>query len=383
MATQTQTTQTASDEAVSETPRRFAWVFEHGWLIAGSLLVLAIVPAEVDKAESATMRANRERISLMSRSERQRVEFNFEEYRKLTPQQRRNVKSLHGDVEEDPELAATLTAWHQWLAGLTFEDRESILQATDPDARLALVRQVINETTIEDSPSTQPVRSGSPFPNRNFRLPTAAAEFSALMAVIAGHLDMPDFPEDMTLQGRLKHHAAVLAELLLRVRRPNNSNNGPARPFERARGMFPEELREKLIEALPDENRRQEIEKQDEIEQQRSLVQIVITGFYRELQIVMQQLRPNDDMLLALYLDLPEDQRKTLEDLPEEQFARRLDELWLEREFPALAKHVREIRRAMPSRMNPRQGFLQNGKRPFIPGARRNAGSVNDPAERE
>jgi hypothetical protein len=369
MATQTQTTQTTTDEAVSESPRRFAWVFEHGWLIAGSLLVLAIVPAEVDKAESATMRANRERISAMSRSERQRVEFNFEEYRKLTPQQRRDIKSLHGDVEADPELAATLTAWHQWLAGLTFEDRESILQATDPDARLALVRQVINETTIEDSPGTQPVRSGSPFPNRNFRLPTAAAEFSALMAVIAGHLDMPDFPEDMTLQGRLKHHAAVLAELLLRVRRPND---GPSRPFERARGMFPAELREKLIEALQGEGRREEIEKQNEIEQQRSLAQIVITGFYRELQIVMQQLRPNDDMLLALYLDLPEDQRKLLEDLPEEQFARRLDELWLEREFPTLAKHVREIRRAMPSRMNPRQGFLQNGKRPFIPGARRN-----------
>ena len=378
----TQTTQTATDEAVLETRRRFAWVFEHGWLIAGSLLVLAIVPAEVDKAESATMRANRERISAMSRSERQRVEFNFEEYRKLTPQQRRDVQSLHGDVEKDPELAATLTAWHQWLAGLPFEDRENILQATDPEARLALVRQVINASTIEDTPGEPPVRSGEPFPNRNFRLPTAAAEFSALMTVIARHLDMPDLPEDTTLQGRLKHHASVLAELLLRVRRSNNPDNVPARPFERGRGMFQTALREKLIEALPERDRREEIENQEEIEQQRSLSQIVISGFYRELQIVMQQLRPNDDMLLALYLDLPEDQRKTLEELPEEQFARRLDELWLDRQFPELAQDVREIRRMLPTRMNARPGFLQNGNRPFLQG-RRNAGPLNNPAERE
>ena len=153
-----------------------------------------------------------------------------------------------------------------------------------------------------------------------------------------------------------------------------------ARPLERGRGLFPEELRKKLIAALPDEDRRRMIAEQDEIEQQRSLSQIVITGFYRELQIVMQQLRPNDDMLLALYLDLPEDQRKMLEELPEEQFARRLDELWLERQFPELAQHVREIRRMIPTRLNARPGFLQNGNRPFLPG-RRNAGPVNDPAD--
>ncbi len=382
MATQTQTTQTATDDAAQEKPRRFAWLFEHGWLIAGGLLVLALVPAEVDKAESAAMRANRERIAAMSRSERQRVEFNFAEYRKLTPQQRRDVQSLHGDVSRNPELAETLANWHQWLASLTFDDRENILQATDPKARLALVRQVIAAEVTDGFQSDTPLRSGSPLPDRTVRLPAAATEFSELMAVIAQYLDMPGHPEDNSPQGRLRQHAAVLAELLLRVRRVNGPGDPPVRPFERGRGLFPLELRKKLVEALPDEERRRSIAGQDEIEQQRSLAQIVITGFYRELQIVMQQLRPNDDMLLALYLDLPDDQRKMLEELPEEQFARRLDELWLERQFPELARHVREIRRMMPTRINQRPGFLQNGNRPFLPG-RRNGGPVNAPVDRE
>jgi len=378
MATQTQTTQakttqTPTDEAAHETPRRFAWLFEHGWLIAGGLLVLVLVPAEVDKAETATMRANRERIAAMPRSDRQRVEFNLAEYRKLTPQQRQEVQSLHHDVEQNPELHATLTAWHQWLAGLTFEDRENILQTTDPAARLALVRQVIETTTASGSRSEPASRSGSSLASRNFRLPAAVVEFNALMTVIAEHLDIPAISEDAALQARLKHHASVVAELLQqRVRRPNSSNDGATRPFERTRGLFPAELRRQLIAALPDEERRQTILNQGEVEQQRWLAQIVIAGFYRELQIVMQQLKPNEETLLALYLDLPEDQRKTLEELPEEQFARRLDELWLERQFPEVARHVREIRRAMPARINPRQGFLQNGKRPFLPGGRRN-----------
>jgi hypothetical protein len=380
MAMGTQATQMATDVDTLESQHRFAWLREHCWLVAGSLL--ALVLAQFDKAESATMRANRERIAAMSRSERQRVEFNFGEYRRLTPEQRREIQSLHSDVEQRPELARVLAAWHQWLASLTFEDRENILQTTEPKARLALARQIIGAGAIDELRGEPLARSGLLLPNRNFHLPAVAVEFNALMTVIARHLEMPGLPQDNTLQGRLKHHASVLAELLLRVRRPNALVDAPVRAVERPRGLFPSELRRRLIEAIPDEARRRAIAGLDEAEQQRTLAQIVITGFYRELQIGLQQLRPSGDILLALYFDLPDDQRKQLEELSEDQFTRRLDELWLERQFPELAGHVHEIRRMMPSRINQRAGFLQNGNRPFLPG-RRNGGPVNAPADRE
>ncbi|MBI1315055.1 DUF3106 domain-containing protein, partial [bacterium] len=190
MAMPAPTTQPVNDSSRDGSPRRFAWVFEHGWLVAGCLLAIALVPAEADKAESDTMRANRERIAAMSRSERQRVEFNFEEYRKLTPQQRQDVQALHADVAASPELAATLTAWHHWLAGLNFEDRENILQTTDPAARLALVRDVVEAALPADNGAAEPpFRAGNSMPDRGLRLPYSANEFNALIDAAARHLD--------------------------------------------------------------------------------------------------------------------------------------------------------------------------------------------------
>lgn len=381
MTTRTQTTQPASDSTADDSPRRFAWLFEHGWLIAGGLLVLALVPAEADKAESATMRQNRDRIAAMSRSERQRVEFNFAEYRKLTPQQRREVNSLHADVENDPGLAATLTAWHQWLGSLNFEDRDNILQTTDPAARLALVRELLNATAPADDNKAEPQYRPNNFAsNRSLRLPHTATEFNALMRALARHLNIPDHPRENTPQGRMIYHASIVEEVLVRIRRPNGQGETSPRPFDRIRMSFSPELRRKLIDALPDPARRRTITQQGEVEQQRSLAQIIISGFYRELQIVMEQLKPDDDMLLALYLDLPQKQKDGLDQLPQEQFTRRLDELWLERQFPELARHVQEIRRLLPSRTNQRPGFLQNSNRPFLPGGRRN---VDTPGNRD
>lgn len=355
--------------------RRFAWVSEHGWLIAGCLFVLALVPADADKAETALMRAHRERIQAMSRSERQRLEFNFEEYRKLTPKQRKEVQALHEQVQNSPELASTLTAWHQWLAGLEFEDREQLLQTTDATARLEIVRQIVSRRHARpaDWDSITPGQSAPS--DRSSRFPDAAQEFNALIAIIARHLDLPEHPRDDTPVGRLKHHASVLSELLISIRRRTGQEKAP-RALDRFRIALPAELRRELIDALRDPARRV-IAQQNEIDQQRSLAQFVFTGFYREMQVVMQHLKPDDDMLLALYLELPEEQRRVLDQLPEEQFTRRLDELWMEREFPELARHVREIRRVLPARLNQRPGLLQNGNRIVVPGNRRPTGKVN------
>ena len=377
MATQTQTTQTATDDAAPESPRRFAWLFNHGWLIAGGLLVLLMVPAEADKAESASMRDNRDRIAEMSRSERQRVEFNFEEYRKLTPQQRRDVKALHGDVEKNPELAETLAAWHQWLAGLNFEDREHILQTTDPAARLALVRDIRTRGMPMKSSGAEPqVRPEKYSGTRNVRLPSGAAEFNALIEAIAEYLERPEHHRETTLEGRMTYHASIVAELLRRIREDIVQDKPPIKPADRLRLTLPEELRRKLLEAL-DPVRRRSIIQQGKAEQDRALAMMIIMGFYRELQVVTDRLKPDQDML-DFYLKLPEEQRLELDKLPAQQFARRVDELWLAKELPELARHVQEIRRLMPAKVNPRQGFQQNGNRPFSNGARRKNGVLDN-----
>lgn len=367
----TATNSSTADSPADESGRRFDWLRRNGWLIAGCLIVLAIVPAEADKAESTVMQQNRDRIVTMTRSERQQLEFNFDEYRKLTSEQRREIRSLHAEVQADGELNATLSRWHQWLAGLSFDDREAILQATDPDARLALVEQLVNRESPQKSGEPQRVPFGNQQSPRNRAIPSAAADFHKVLAVVASFLDLPERPREDTLIGRVKHHARVVEELLNYIRSSSDAKAASQRPADRNRLVFPPELRRMLIAELPDAVQRRAIEQQDEVEQQRTLAQILIAGFFRELDLVMQRLKPSDDMLLAMYLDLPEVQRNSLDRLPADQFSRRLDELWLAREFPDVAEHVQAIRRMMPNRLNQRPAFLQNGKRPILPKDRR------------
>ena len=372
MANQTTTNSPAADSSSDASGRRFDWLRRNGWLVAGCLVVLAMVPAEADKAESAAMQENRKRIAGMSRSERQQLEFNFEEYRKLTNEQRREIRMLHVEVQDDAGLSETLSLWHRWLAGLSFDDREAILQTTDPDARLILVEQLVDRAESPQNPAGAPrARSGTQLPPKNRVFPYAAEEFNTLLTVVAKFLGLPERPREDTLIGRVKHHASVIEELLIYIRNSNDVKAASNRPSDRNRLVFPADLRRKLIAALPDSARRRTIEQQDEVEQQRSMAQILIAGFYKELDLVVQRLKPSDDMLLALYLDLPEPQRNALDKLPADQFSRRLDELWMEREFPDVAGHVQAIRRMMPNRINQRPAFLQNGKRPILPKDRR------------
>ncbi len=173
----------------------------------------------------------------------------------------------------------------------------------------------------------------------------------------------------------MTYHASIVAELLRHIREDMTQSKPPIKSADRLRLTLPGDLHSRLLEAL-EPARRRSIVQQGKTEQDRALAMMIIMGFYRELQVVTDRLKPDQDML-DFYLKLPEAQRLELDKLPAQQFARRVDELWLEQELPELARHVQEIRRLMPARVNPRQGFQQNGNRPFLNGTRRKSGALD------
>jgi hypothetical protein len=89
-------------------------------------VVLADLGAEALPARQA-------RVAAMSRSEFARLQRNFEAYQSLTEPERDELRRLYHAVGEDPELAALMDSYRNWLRTLSPSQRSSLLNLPAPE----------------------------------------------------------------------------------------------------------------------------------------------------------------------------------------------------------------------------------------------------------
>lgn len=154
-------------------------------------------------ADAKTLDGRFHEVEKMSQLERDRLQRNLAEFKKLTPEQQAHYRDLHQKLEENKStggpLSSLLQEYSAWLTTLTPSQRDDLNKETDPAKKLALVRQFkdaqvyrpeaspaeTHETPVVDVPmiSRQMSRFGPPL---------KGSELAAVMNVIGKDLNGVD-----------------------------------------------------------------------------------------------------------------------------------------------------------------------------------------------
>jgi len=118
------------------------------WLIAASAAAIGAAPLLV-RGEAATNQRRdqaRQVLAGMSPAERQRLDANYELYKKLTPQERGKLQSLHQAIEADRtqtgNAVKALEAYAAWWPSVDPFRLDELRRESDPTARVALIQEI-------------------------------------------------------------------------------------------------------------------------------------------------------------------------------------------------------------------------------------------------
>ena len=313
--------------------RILAWLSDNRSYLAAALLVLMMARSEAKRAESPTMKRNRQSIEEMSRVERDHLRHNQQLFQKLERKDVQRVKAIHDAVQNDPQLDDTMSQFHSWLATLSLPEREKLLATSNPEDRLQIVRRL--QAKVLPSPPGNNFRPMQDIASRtqfaNLRVPLH--DYERMMRATAEWADVRSTPKTKTPLRLLEYHVLALAGTMDRVvpgwrfsvNRPNN----------RPRPIFPDELRKVLLAQLSDANMKRAIQSKPSTTQNMMTMMLLARGLFDETHRVAASLKPTDEELDRVFQNLPENRRKGIGAMPKEQGDRYLQQMWVSRWLPA------------------------------------------------
>ncbi len=319
------------NEASAGPGRRFlTWLSDYAWLLAGCLFVLVLVQSGSKQAEDASMRENRERIEEMPRTDRERLRHNQNEFESLTADEEKRCRELHKAIAQDNKLDRTLSAWHNWLATLSIDQREKIMRTKDTEERIKLIRSVREQQRSRRDWPGRRMFDGQwgrgPKPSVRF----GTQDYEALLQTAGRWCEIPTEPTSQDRKAVLANHVLIVTELLDRVFPGWDRTGTPNGPrMSRPRPEFPSELRDSLINAIRDPAIRRMLRDRPDSEQSAAsqsvmLMSFFVRGLYDEARRLVAHQRPTEDDRLAIYLKLPEEKRAELDRLSREFFNYRI-----------------------------------------------------------
>lgn len=315
-----------SDAQAGSARRILTWLSDYAWLMAGCLFVLVAVRSGADRAEDTGMRENRKRIEEMPRTDRERLQHNQTEFQKLNDQEEKRLRELHEAVNRDEHLNRTLTAWHNWLATLTIEQREEIFQAKNHRERMDAIHRLRQDEHGRRGPPGRHMLDPQLFRSQKQPVRFTPEDYQAMLKVAARWCDVPVEPERDDPKAKLSHHALIVTRLLDRVF-PGWDQPGDPRQ-SRSRPDMPRELRDDLVAVLSDPVVQRAFRDRPEFPQGASpgaiqsmmLMSFFARGLFEETRKVAGVKPLTEDERMAAYLRLPEKARLEFDRLPREQF---------------------------------------------------------------
>ena len=116
---------------------------------AAKVLLLVLVPVillipllfAAATGVSDSLAENRKKIAAMSQAQREQLEINYQEYRRLPEAERQRLREVHATVKGNSALQDTTQQYEKWLSTITPWQRAELREESDPLRRVALVRR--------------------------------------------------------------------------------------------------------------------------------------------------------------------------------------------------------------------------------------------------
>ncbi len=334
------------------------------WL--GSLTAALAAPPLLLRAQPQGFDVRRGRVSAMPQTERDRLTRNFEEYLKLTDDQREHYRRLHAGLQQDQadnggRCTRAKEDYFAWVSGLPAYQQQELFNTTDPSGRVALVEKFVEEQELrqleEDQRKLGP-RIGSFF---RFTPRLSPAELAAVMAELERGVTLSEDqrrrlaekPEG--IDRYLEFFRIVGVERKLKITDIVNDAK-----VERLMDTLPQRARDRL-------NQRPRQERTG------ALIFTITWNLRAEIETQTRARQPDSDKLQEFVRQWPADQSAELDelmDLSPDDFIQRVREKYAAQNLELDWEHVR---RTFPPEWGP-------PRRPG-PGGSRSSGDVGDPRQ--
>lgn len=205
---------------------------EYGWLCGGAFAALLVATAEGRKPEARELSENRRAIAELPSDRQQQLQLHAVSYQQLRPDEQTKLQAIHQVAIANDELSTTAHEYHQWLDGLSKEQRNRIAQAKTDIERLSAIREIRESGDgPEREPGFRPNGTPSFRPGENsnkpFRRPSKMVRELTSMLVARGKTEMflpllealgqaVKLPEPMnaTPLQAWEHHAQVIDQAM-------------------------------------------------------------------------------------------------------------------------------------------------------------------------
>ena len=181
--------------------RFLGWLSDNRWYLAAAFVVLMMARSEAKRAETPTMKRNRQSVEEMSRVERDRLRHNQQLFQELSRDDVQRVKAIHDAAQNDPQLDETISQFHSWLATLSMSERDKLLATSNPEDRLQIVRRL--KAKVEPPPTGDNFRPTLDIASRNqfANLRVPLHDYERMMRAAAEWAELPSEPKTKTPLG--------------------------------------------------------------------------------------------------------------------------------------------------------------------------------------
>ena len=116
---------------------------DHSWgrvLLAGlALHLMTVMACGAPPATAETLAQRRKEIASRSEAERQELVRKYDQYQRLSVDERQKLEDIHKTTESDPELKTVMQNYCNWLRDLDVTQREELRHAQTPEQKRNLV----------------------------------------------------------------------------------------------------------------------------------------------------------------------------------------------------------------------------------------------------
>lgn len=313
------------------------------WVLATTLL-FALPRALCAQSSPEGVDAYRQKIERMSQPEREQLKNNFKRFSALAEADQKKLQQLDRQLKSDPrrkELQATIKVYYDWWSDLTPGQQEDLARETDPDARAALVREMLNAQLDRND-----IRDPNWWKRRHLNPADLAAVLDELARLFREAVRDTRTLQDLNNAERKQGYERRLAiNTLLPQYFGGRGGTGGAR----APAWLTDEALAKLADKIADkENRESVLSQESRDERYRRLRNLVTAGLWAEYEKAL----PSDDELKKFFIeDLSPSQQDEIIKLPASE----------QRE-----RQIEEYRRKFPEKVPPRPQIGRRGFRvPF------------------
>lgn len=185
------------------------------WCVA--LQLVATVASGAPPVTEDTLAQRRKSIASLPEPKRQELARKYDQYQRLSTDERNKLQDLHDVMEAEPDLKKVMDKYCEWLKNLDLTQREQLRQAKTPEQKRNLVVKFYAAQVKRKEDAWREINPVPPEKQRPFIPPLTSDDLKSVMTALEAGVAKPDVLDSKTQAALAATQGTQHYKLLIRA----------------------------------------------------------------------------------------------------------------------------------------------------------------------